>query len=216
MLHGHAINVTQLVVVYNLHTIGVNMSNHIIQGIAYNEFKSIKRPKIIISDPTILMSDPPFPWRIFLAVLFFILTIFSVESHNYYNDPWLIIICLSFMLLFVYDALSLKRVRIDFERKVISISSLNPVENLVNYILKRPSEISFSNIKKIYSGYTLAVARDTTRYYVYIRTDDLYNLKIGTFNKQIEANDFAAYLNRKIGSVSKYPPGKSDFSLLKG
>ena len=168
-----------------------------------NDFKNLDRPKIVSSDNIITMSDPPFAWRIFLTILFSACTVFTVHFKNYYNDPYLILVSLLGSILFLYDSLSLKRVKIDLERKIISHSSLNPLENLITFIFQRPSEIPFANIKKIYSDYNEVVAPATTRYFVFVQTVDQYKIKIGTFQKEALAIEFAEYLSRRINEMTK-------------
>jgi len=163
-----------------------------------NEFEKLKRPKIVISDNIILISDSPFAMKIFLAIFFSILTVGATFFEESYNKSLGIIVCLIFTVIFVYDALSLKRVKIDLREKILYYSSLNPVENLVNYLLKHPYKIPFANIEKIYHDYNESVAPVSKKYYVYIRTDDPYNLKIGTFNKESDAEAFSTYLKREI------------------
>src|SRR5258708_5768551 len=90
------------------------------------------------------MSDPPFAWRIFLTIFLTGCTLFTFLYRDSYNDPYLILICLFGALLFLYDSLSLKRVKIDLEGKVIYHSSLNPLENLINALLQRPSKSIFT------------------------------------------------------------------------
>jgi len=172
-------------------------------GITNNEFQKLYRPRIILSDGVISISDPPFAWRIFLTILFSAGTIFNVTFRNVYNDPYLILIFLFGSLLFLYDSLSLKRVKIDLERKVIFHSSLNPLENLINILFRRPSEIPFTNIKKIYADYNEVVAPATTRYFVFVQTVDQFKIKIGTFQKESYAIEFAEYLSRIIKEISR-------------
>jgi hypothetical protein len=168
-----------------------------------SEFKKWYRPRIVLSDEMISISDPPFAWRIFLTILCAAFTIFYVVIRNVYNDPYLILIFLCGSLLFLYDSLSLKRVKIDLEKKVIFHSSLNPVENLINILFRRPSEIPFTNVKKIYADYNEVVAPATTRYFVFVQTVDQFKIKIGTFQKEAYAIEFAEYLSRMIKKMPR-------------
>jgi len=162
-----------------------------------NNYENLPRPKISISEELISISDPPFAKRIFLV--FVCIGSALIASQNGGNDNWIGIWGgVGMALLFIYDSLSLQRVKIDLRNKIIFRTSLNPVENWVNHLRKHPSEIPFKNIEKIYADYTVTFGGATQRYYVFIRTRDPYKLVIGTFNKESEAEDFAAYLRKKI------------------
>jgi len=81
-----------------------------------NEIENFSRPKIVLTDDEILISDPPFAKRIFFALFFLALMIISLK---YYTGPDRIkgaFITSLFFLGFIYDSLSLKRVRIDLKK----------------------------------------------------------------------------------------------------
>jgi hypothetical protein len=44
-----------------------------------NEIENFPRPKIVVTDDEILISDPPFAWRFFLVLFFFGLFIFALK-----------------------------------------------------------------------------------------------------------------------------------------
>jgi len=75
------------------------------------------------------------------------------------------------------------------------------MENLMNRLLQRPSKIPFMKIDKIYSDYNEAFGGASQRYYLYIKSGQKDKLRIGTFNKEADANSFATFLNRKISNV---------------
>jgi hypothetical protein len=162
------------------------------------EFESLKRPKIIISEDVILISDPPFAWRILMIFFCLFLTWIGLQFKQGNDKVMGIVVSLSCALAFIYDALSLQRVKIDLQEKIVYRTSLNPLENLVNRLLHRPAKLPFNKIEKIYSDYNVAVGAATQRYYVYIRSDNHYKLNIGTFNKEADAAHFATYLDKKI------------------
>ena len=166
--------------------------------VSKSEFESLKRPKIRILEDVILISDPPFPWRIFMIFFCLFLTCIGLLFKQGTDKVIGIAVSLSCALAFVYDALSLQRVKIDLQEKIVSRTSLNPLENLVNRLLHRPAKLPFNKIEKIYSDYKVAVGAATQRYYVYIKSDNHDKLNIGTFNKEADATQFAAYLDRKI------------------
>jgi len=107
------------------------------------------------------------------------------------------ILTLVIFLAFVYDCLSLKRIKIDLKQRVVYRRSANPLENIIASFLQHPSAIQFSNIEKIYAEYVDPM-KDSRQFYVYIRTDDPYNLKIASFNNEAAAVECAAYLNNEI------------------
>jgi hypothetical protein len=107
--------------------------------------------------------------------------------------------CIVFSLAFIYDSLSLQRVRIDLKNKYVFRKSINPMENLINFLLKRPFHISFSNIDKIYSDYTPTFS-GAQRYYLYLKSKDKYKLQIGTFKKETQASICAEFLSKVIHS----------------
>jgi hypothetical protein len=76
---------------------------------------------------------------------------------DFYDKVMGIIVSLSCALAFLYDSLSLQRVKIDLQGKIVYGTSLNPLENLVNRLLHRPAKIPFHKIEKIYSDYNVAV-----------------------------------------------------------
>ena len=163
-----------------------------------SKFESLRRPKIIISEEVILISDPPFAWRIFMIFFSLFLTWLGLQFKQWNDKIMGIVVSLSCALAFLYDASSLQRVKIDLQEKIVYRTSLNPLENLVNRLLHRPAKLPFNKIEKIYSDYNVAVGAATQRYYVYIRSDNHYKLNIGTFNKEPDAIHFAAYLDEKI------------------
>jgi len=158
---------------------------------------NLSRPKITIDADCILIFDRPFAWKIFLS-LFCLLMAFIVFESNYESRTIGLILTISISIGFIYDSLSLKRTKIDLKNKIIYTKSLNPVDNILGRILKHPSQIPFSAIEKVFTDHPETFASAPRRYYLYIRTDDPYNLNIGTFNKLVEAEHIAAYLNRKV------------------
>ena len=161
-------------------------------------FESLPRPKVVISNAEISIADPPIAKRIFLtflcAALPFVVKLMGVQGDISIG----IIICAVATIAFGYDSLSLQRVRIDFEKKLIHRKSINPIENLLNSRLGRPFEIPFSDVTKIFSDYDVTFAPATQRYYVYLLTKKGQKLVLCTLNKESDANALAAFLNGKI------------------
>ena len=100
-------------------------------------------------------------------------------------------------MIFLYDSLSLKRVKVDLKEKVVYRKSLNPLENLIDRLLQHPSRIPFSTIEKVFADYTVAF-RGAQRYYLYIMTDDPYKLDIGIFDKLADAERVASFIGQQI------------------
>ena len=109
-----------------------------------------------------------------------------------------LVLTLSMSSGFIYDSFSLKRTKIDLKNKIIFRRSLNPLENLLGRLLKHPSTIPFATIEKVFADYTEIFGGAPHRYYLYVRTDDPYNLNIGTFDKLTDAERVASYLARKV------------------
>jgi hypothetical protein len=131
-----------------------------------SEFESFTRPRIRISEDVILISDPPIYRRIFLFCFCLFLAILALLYKEGEDKVIATIVSFSFALAFLYDALSLQRVKMDLKEKMVYRTSLNPLENLVNHLLRRPSQLSFRNIEKIYSDYNVAFGGAAQRYYV--------------------------------------------------
>ena len=165
------------------------------QNLLKKEFEDLRHPKIVISDYVILLSDRPFIGEAFLTTVLLGYTIFTFKFRGSFDLSTIVICSLGF---FFYDTIALKRIRIDLYNKIIYRTSINPLENLLNVLLRRPSVIPFKNIKRIYSDYTQLFVPATTRYFVYIEAADGYKLKIGTFDKEMDASQFAVFLNSKI------------------
>lgn len=162
-----------------------------------NEFENLRHPKIVISNDDILLSDRLFIGKAFLTTVLLGFTIFTIKFRGSFDLSTIVICSLGFFYFF-YDTITLKRIKIDLHNKIIYRTSINPLENLLNSLLGRPSTISFKSIKRIYSDYTQLFVPATTRYYIYIETSDGHKLQIGTFDKEMDANQFAVFLNNKI------------------
>ncbi|HEY4062387.1 MAG TPA: hypothetical protein VGM30_10825 [Puia sp.] len=169
-----------------------------IQDINAKTFESLPRPKISISGDMLEISDPPFAWRIFLAFFCTFLIFIASRDKEIASRTTGMLLGWGLFFVFVYDSLSLQRVKIDFINKTVYRTSLNPLENLINRILGRPSKLPFSNIEKVYSDYREAFGGASQRYYLYIRSGDPYSLKIGTFNTESDAKNIASILNKLI------------------
>jgi hypothetical protein len=165
-----------------------------------NEIENFPRPKIVVTDEEILISDPPLPRRLFLTLFSFAVLIFALKYNTGRDRLEGSAAGIFLSLLFIYDSLSLQRVRIDLKNKCVFRRSINPMENLVNYLLKRPFTIPFSDIDKIYSDFTPAFGGQAQRYYMYLRSKDQHNLQIGTFNKEAQASTCAVFLNKMVHS----------------
>lgn len=167
------------------------------QKILKNNFEDLRHPKIVIANEVILLSDRPYIGKVFLTIIMLGFIIFTIKFRGSF-DLSIIVTCSFAFLYFLYDTIALKRIRIDFGIKFIHRSSLNPLENLLNILLRRPTVIPFKSVKRIYSDYTQLFVPATTRYFVYIETEDGYKLQIGTFDKEMDASQFAIFLNTKI------------------
>ncbi len=154
-------------------------------------------PSIIKGEDMILVSDRPTVWKIFLAVFGACAVIYLYLLPASYNKPLLMIIALAIFLAFAYDCLSLKRIKVDLKQRVVYRRSANPLENVIASLLQHPAKIPFANIEKIYADY-VDPFKNSQQFYVYIRTDDPYNLKIASFNNEAAAVECADYLSNEI------------------
>jgi hypothetical protein len=169
-------------------------------------FQDFTRPKILVSESAIFVCDSVLLWRVFLFLLgvcFVFFAIFFKEGTDRFMGFWFGV---AWSVIFLYDSLSLKRTKIDLGQRMIYRKSLNPIENLIDRVLQHPKVISFENVEKIYADYSEAAASAVQRYYVYLRTDDPYNLKIGTFRTQADSELFAEFLNAKLHQQKEKRP----------
>lgn len=157
------------------------------------QFRKFKRPKIEITDKCIAFYDPPIFWRFFLTFFWFLLVLLAYGDQDSQRGIGIFVTTLM-TCIFGYDSISLKRVKVDLEKKVVFKRSLNPLENLIDRMLKRPSEIAFDSISAIYVDKPAWVAPSVNRYYLYLKTTDPYNLRIAIFANASEAEEFAQYL----------------------
>jgi hypothetical protein len=169
-----------------------------IQEINAKTFETLPRPKITISGDIIKIIDPPLFKRIFLALFCIFFVFIASLDKEIAGRTTGMLLGGGLFFVFVYDSLSLQRVKIDFINKTVYRTSLNPLENLINRILGRPSKLPFSNIEKVYSDYREAFGGASQRYYLYIKSGDPYSLKIGTFNTESDAKNIASLLNKLI------------------
>jgi hypothetical protein len=161
-------------------------------------FEDFRHPKIRISENTIFISDPPIGWRNFLVIFCIFLVVLCFEVKEGQDKIIGVTLALFFCIIAIYNAISLHRVRIDLKGRIIYFRSLNPIENLLNRILKRSTTISFSNVEKIYCDYPVLVGHGEKSYDLYLRSRGGYKLKIGIFKKEAEATSFTSFLKSKI------------------
>jgi hypothetical protein len=156
------------------------------------------RPKIIITENEIFIRDRLFGWRLFLFLLGVLFVIYSVYFKTGDDQAIGVIFGLIWSIVFLYDCVSLKRVRIDLKARKLYRRSLNPIENLLDWILQHPSTIPYENIDIFFSDYTEVFASAVQRYYVYLKTNDPYKLKIGTFKTLADSEIVVRFLNNLI------------------
>ena len=147
-----------------------------------NDFKKLSRPNIEIDEDLIVISDPPIGWRIFLTLLWCGLTWMAFLEGG---DEYLmgVFVCGAGVLAFLYDALSLNRVRVDLKNKVIFRTTLNPLGNLLDRILQHPSAIPLDKITKFEVDYPIRGFSGVSRWYLLVEYDGIYKLQIGIFKK---------------------------------
>ena len=151
-----------------------------------NDFKKLKRPKLALTEDVILISDPPIGMRIFLTLLCLLFAM-NLFFEGIDDNFWGFIIFSCLALVFLYDALSLNRAKVDLKRKAIFRTTLNPIANLLDRILQHPSVIPFDKITKFGVEYPLRGGPYVPRFYLYVEYDGIYKLTIGIFKKGDEA-----------------------------
>jgi len=158
----------------------------------------LKLPGIRISKDSILIAERPFLRDIILFLVFLSCTVYVFYAEHSYNKEIGIIVCSFSSLLFLYNSISLKRVRIDLLNRVIYRTNINPFLILLEKILRHPGTLPFSKIKSVYYDNREAFVPTVTKYYVIIGTDDPFNLKIAAFTNETDAKEFADYLNQVL------------------
>ena len=162
-----------------------------------DDFTKLKRPKEALKNDVILISDPPIGWRIFLT--FFCLFLTAIFLFENSDDNFLgIVVCSLFSFVFLYDSLSLNRVKVDLRKKIIIRKTLNPVANLLDRMLQHPSVIPFDKITRFAVTYPSIGGPDVQRYYLFAEYDGLYKLNIGIFKTGDDAERVADFLRYKI------------------
>jgi hypothetical protein len=163
-----------------------------------SRFKMLKHPKILFSNDRIEIRDRPFGWNIFLVAFMVCCCAFAINLPSTFDKPIALVITFAFLFIFCYDALSLTRTTIDFGKKTIYRRSINPLENLLSFVLKHPSIISFNDAKNISIRYTETYGPVRTKYYLCILTEDPYKLRIATFKRRIDGENFATFLKKRF------------------
>jgi hypothetical protein len=162
------------------------------------QLENLPKPRIVIEQDWIYLSDRVIPWRIFLTLFCGAGTAFSIWRGVQDNEMMILVTGIG-TFGFLYGSLSLYRVKIDLKNKVLHRTSINPLENLIDRVLQHPADIPFEHIEAVYSGKEMDFGGPaTTRHYLYVRTDDPYALKIGIFKSVADAELCAAFLWRKI------------------
>jgi hypothetical protein len=162
------------------------------------EHDDVKFPGIKASKDHVLICERPYLRDILLFLFFLACTIYVFYSGHSYNKEIGIIVCSFSSLLFLYNSVSLKRIKIDLRNRMIYRSNVNPFLILLEKCLRHPETLSFKKISSIYYDNHEAFVPSGTKYYVIIRTDDPYDLKIAAFTEEEDAKQFSQYLNLLI------------------
>jgi hypothetical protein len=161
------------------------------------EFKELKRPKIKITATSSSFYDPPILWRFVLTLFWFLLTVLSYLLKSSQREIGIFVILLMTGI-FGYGSISLERVRIDLNERVVFRRNLNPIENLIDRIFEHPAKIAFDSISTIYVDRPTWIEPAVNRYCLYLKTTDPYKLRIAVFAKSLEAEKFSRYLTHVI------------------
>jgi phage-related holin len=160
--------------------------------------KSVSIPKFKIMDKKLIIFNRPYLWDWIFPTAF--ITIFFVMiingkislTNNDYSDYVTLALTLLVLVIIVY--LSLNRVCVDFEKKLISIKNYNPLVNLGRKLFQMPFIIGFKDVDKIFIDQNW-FSGQLIRFYVILETDTPYKFRIAIFSKRQESIVFAEYLN---------------------
>jgi hypothetical protein len=158
----------------------------------------LKFPGITSSKDTVLITERPFLRDILLFLFFLACTIYVFKSAQSYNKEIGIIVCSFSSFLFLYNSVSLRRVKIDLRTRMIHRSNLNPFLILLEKLLRHPASLSFENVETVFYHNREAFVPSVAKYYVIFRTKDPFNLKIVSFTDEENAREFSEYLNHLI------------------
>ena len=164
-----------------------------------HEFEQLRKVKVTLSGDEMLIADKPKVWNILSIFLGVFLVVYAFYIAEDYNREWVMFGFGLLTLVCLWNALALMRVKIDLKERVVYRKSINPVANLLDRILQRPSRIPFGNIEGIFADYIFGMASaGGDQPYVYLRTDDPYKLRLCWIAKKADAERFAAFLHQKV------------------
>jgi phage-related holin len=165
------------------------------------ELKSVSMPKFKVIDKKLIIFNRPYlmDW-IFPAIIlitFFVMIINGKISltNAHYGDYAILALILFILLIIQY--LSLNKVCVDFEKRLISIKNYNPLVNLGRKLFQMPFVISFKEVDKVFTDQNWS-SRQLIRFYVILETDAPYRFRIAIFSKHQESIVFAEYLNHLL------------------
>jgi phage-related holin len=165
------------------------------------ELKNVSMPKFKVMDKRLIIFNRPYliDW-IFpatLLIIFFAMIIngkLSLKDTDYGDYT---ILALALLILSVIGYLSLNRVCVDFEKRLISIKNYNPLVNLGRKMLQMPFVISFKEVDKVFTDQNW-FSGQLSRFYVILETEAPYKFRIAIFSKPQESIAFAEYFKNKI------------------
>jgi hypothetical protein len=163
-----------------------------------SQAEQAKFPGITTTDDSVLITERPYLRDILLFLFFVSCTVYIFRSSPSYNKEIGMIVCSFSSLLFLYNSISLKRVRIDLRTRMIYRTYFYPLLILLENVLRHPASQTFHKINTIYNDNGEAFVPSVTKYYVIIRTDDPFNLKIVSFTDEEDARLFSQYLNHLL------------------
>jgi hypothetical protein len=165
------------------------------------ELKSVSMPKFKIIDKKLRIFNRPYlmDW-IFPAIILIIFFVMIINgkislTNADYGDYTILALILFILLIIQY--LSLNKVCVDFEKRLVSIKNYNPLVNLGRKLFQIPFEITFKEIGKIFTDENL-LSSQLVRFYVILETDAPYKFQIAIFSKRQESIVFAEYLKNRI------------------
>ncbi len=165
------------------------------------ELKSVSMPKFKITDKKLIIFNRPYlmDWVLpaIVIIIFFVMIIngeLSITNTDYGDYTVLAFILFIFL---ISQYLSLNKVCVDFEKRLVSIKNYNPLVNMGRKLFQIPFTIAFKEVDKIFTDEN-SLSTQLKRFYVILETDVPYKFKIAIFSKQQQSIVFAEYLKDRI------------------
>jgi hypothetical protein len=180
------------------------------------ELKTASMPKMKIAEQKLIILNRPYlmDWLFpaFIILIFSIMIINGKLSLINDDDSDYVTLILILFIFLIVRSFSLNRVRIDFEKKLISIKNYNPLVNLWRKLFQMPFAIGFKEVNKIFTDNN-SFSRQLIRFYVILETDAPYQFRIAIFAEKNQSIIFTDYLTKLIKHHSIHADAVSDLRV---